>query len=471
MSRAERKDRRVRRAEAAARARAFRRPGSQPAQLRLRRTIRPAERPGHLATTAHIQAAYPFVAQAGLGTSGVLIGRDVYGGPFAIDPWLMYERKLLHDPNMLIVGRPDMGKSAMVKTTLLRQRVFGRRVEVVDPKGEYHNLISALGGVIVRLAPGGGTQLNPLERIGSAEQRQGLLLAVTRAMLGRPLEQYEAVGLSAALAAVDARWPRREVCIPDVVTELRDPSEETAKEINVSAKRAGSELRNCALALHRLCAGPLRGMFNGPTNAGERTWDAPAISLDVSPLAGLALDPAALAIAMICATTFLDAKRHQRTREARQAGREPEKTIRANDEGWRALPVPGLAEYYQQNFKLSRETGVQHIVVLHRFSDLSSAGEAGSRAQQLAEGLVSETATRVIYRQAEQEEELTAKVVGLSSTEQRIIARELGQGEGLWRIEGRSFRVRHLTSSTEWPLIQTDRAMGLRRPLTTGGRS
>jgi hypothetical protein len=323
--------------------------------------------------------------------------------------------------------------------------------------------------VIVRLAPGGGTQLNPLERIGSPEQRQGLLLAVTRAMLGRPLEQYEAVGLAAALAVVDDRHAGREVCVPDVVAELRDPSEQTAREINASIAQAGAELRNCALALHRLCAGPLRGMFDAPTSTGERTWDAPAISLDVSPLAGLALDSAALAIAMICATTFLDAKRYQRTREARAAGREPEKTIRANDEGWRALPVPGLAEYYQQNFKLSRETGVQHIVVLHRFSDLSSAGEAGSRAQQLAEGLVSETATRVIYRQAEQEEELTARVVGLSSTEQRIIARELGQGEGLWRIEGRSFRVRHITSSTEWPLIQTDRAMGARRQHTPKG--
>jgi hypothetical protein len=285
-------------------------------------------------------------------------------------------------------------------------------------------------------------------------------------MPARPLEQYEAVGLAAALAATDARHPGREVAIPDIVAELRQPSERTAAEINVDQQRAAGELRDCALALHRLCAGPLRGMFDAPTSTGEHTWDAAAISLDVSPLAGMALDPAALAIAMICATTFLDAKRHQRTRQARAQGREPEKTIRANDERWRALPVPGLAEYYQQNFKLSRETGVQHIVVLHRFSDLSSAGEAGRRAQQLAEGLISETATRVIYRQAEQEEQMTARVVGLSSTEQRIIARELTQGEGLSRIEGRSFLVRHLTSPSEWPLIQTDRAMGHRHPHT-----
>jgi type IV secretory pathway VirB4 component len=466
---AERKQQRLGLREHAARARAFAREDSQPAQLRLRRATRPAERPGHLATTAHIQAAYPFVAQAGLGARGVLIGRDVYGGPFAIDPWRMYEQGLVHDPNMLIVGRPGYGKSALVKTLLLRQRLFGRRVEVVDPKGEYDNLITALGGVVIRLEPGGATRLNPLERIGAPEQRQALLLAVTRAMLNRRLEQHEAVGLAAALTAADQRHQHREVCIPDIVGELKNPSEATAHELNVTCHAATQELRNCALALHRLCAGPLRGMFDAPTNTGEQTWEKPAIGLDVSALAGLALDPAALAIAMICATTFLDAKRHQRTREARDHGLEPDKTIRANDEGWRALPVPGLAEYYQQNFKLSRETGVQHIVVLHRFSDLSSAGETGSRAQQLAEGLSSETATRVVYRQAEQEEQLTARVVGLSSTEQRMIARELRQGEGLWRIEGRSFRVRHLTSSSEWPLIQTDGSMGERYPRAPRG--
>ena len=154
-----------------------------------------------------------------------------------------------------------------------------------------------------------------------------------------------------------------------------------------------------------------------------------------------------------------------RARPAR-TGREPERTIRSNDEGWRILTVPGLAEYYQRSFKLSRETGVQNVLVVHRFSDLTAVGDQGSRIQQLAQGIVSETATRVIYRQAERDVPLTAEVLGLSDEEQRIVGERLGQGEALWRLEARGFRVRHLISSIEWPLIQTDRAMGSRRPLT-----
>ena len=455
--------RRMARAERRARQRGFERQRSQPAQLRMHRVTRPGERPGHIATTAHVQAAYPFVAEAGLGSRGVLIGRDVYGGPFVIDPWLLYQQGRLHDPNLLILGRMDFGKSTLVKTLAFRQRLFGRRVEVTDPKGEYDKLIAGLGGVVLRLEPGGQIQLNPLERIGSPEQRQALLHAVARAILARQLHQHEAVGLTAALHAADSRAQRTEVCIPDVVAELRDPSEETAAEMNVPVRRARFELRDCALALHRLCTGPLRGMFDGPTNAGEETWDKPAISVNISQLGGPALDDTAIAITMICATAFLDAKRQQRAQRAYEQGIEPERTIRSNDEGWRILTVPGLAEYYQRSFKLSRETGVQNVLVLHRFSDLSAVGDEGSRLQQLAEGIVSETATRVVYRQAERDLELTTEVLGLSDEEQRIVGERLGQGEALWRLESQSFRVRHLISSIEWPLIQTDRAMGTRR--------
>ena len=48
------------------------------------------EQPGHVATTAHLQAAYPFVAEGGLGGRGVYIGRDAYGGSFVYDPWELY---------------------------------------------------------------------------------------------------------------------------------------------------------------------------------------------------------------------------------------------------------------------------------------------------------------------------------------------------------------------------------------------
>lgn len=459
------------RRERAARERALERERSQLPTWRRIGTgglVRPAERPGHLASTAHAQAAYPFVAQASLGQRGVLIGRNVYGGAFALDPWELYSAGLLQDPNMLVLGLKGYGKSALCKTWVFRQRVFGRRIEVIERKGEYGAVIEAMGGVTLRLQP--ELRLNPLERVGTRESRESLLRAVTRALLGRELTPAERVGLSAALATVDAGCAERDPVIPDIVAELREPSAELALELNVTQRAARDELRDCMLALRDLSTGPLRGMFDGPTNAGRDVWDRPAVGIDISQIARHAHgadENTALAIALICATAFLDGQRHARQQRAREHGHEPEKTVRVNDEAWRALSVPGAAEYYSSALKLSRDTGVQYVIALHRLSDLSATGDAGSRTQQLAEGLASEAAIRVIYRQAEREAPLTADSLQLSSTERALIS-ELGQGEALWRVGERGFRVRHLIADAEWQLVQTDEAMGARTPRAVG---
>jgi type IV secretory pathway VirB4 component len=450
-------------AERRVRALGLRRDRSQRAIGRLGRCALPGERPGHQVTTAHFQAVYPAVAEAGLGAEGVYIGRDMQGGSFVYDPWVLYARGVLNDANTLVIGRPDFGKSSLSKTWLMRSRVFGRRGEIVDLKGEYDPLVKALGGTILRLTPGGGTRLNPLTRIGRRELREGLLEAIARAMLGRPLSQAEAIGLSAALEEADRRRDGAEVCIPDVIEELRAPTTELAERLGAAKDDVQTELREVALALQRLCHGPLRGMFDGPTTAGEHVFDSPVISLDLSEITdGVAAVNLPIAIAMVCAVAFLDAKRVERAERARWQGRELEKTIRINDEAWRALPIAGLGDYYQAAFKLSRKTGVQHWLVLHRISDLRAAGDEGTRQQRLAEGLLADASTTIVYRQHAQELPLTTDALGLSQTERQLIG-SLDQGVALWRAGGRSFEVRHLLSDLEWDLIDTDQAMGSRR--------
>ena len=219
--------------------------------LRLRRA---GERPGHQASTAHVQAAYPAVTEAGLGSRGVLIGRDAYGGSFVFDPWVLYGAGVLTSANTIVFGHPGWGKSALSKTVLWRQRVFGRQVEIIDPKGEYLALVRAMGGVVLRLAPGGSVRLNPLTPIGTRELREGLLEAVTRAMLARALTQAEALGLSATLQAADDANTAGETCVADVIAQLRTPMPAVADLLGVSENQARSELRECALALQR----PLR---------------------------------------------------------------------------------------------------------------------------------------------------------------------------------------------------------------------
>jgi hypothetical protein len=95
-------------------------------------------------TTRHLQSVYPFMADAGLGSDGVVIGRDGLRRTFCYDPFVLYQKGKLNGPNMLILGDIGYGKSALTKSFLYRQVGFGYTPLVTDVKGEYDRLCEAL---------------------------------------------------------------------------------------------------------------------------------------------------------------------------------------------------------------------------------------------------------------------------------------------------------------------------------------
>lgn len=117
--------------------------------------------PAHRATTAHLQAVYPFVSDESLGQAGPLIGRDLLSGPFRFDPWELYRTGRITNPNVIVLGQLGRGKSSFVKTLVWRQLAFGRRAWILDPKGEYGPLARACGTEPIALAPGGATRGQP----------------------------------------------------------------------------------------------------------------------------------------------------------------------------------------------------------------------------------------------------------------------------------------------------------------------
>jgi len=408
-----------------------------------------AGRPGHSATTAHFQAAYPFVAEGGLGAPGAYIGRDAYGGSWLYDPWALYEHGLLSGPNMLVIGGIGSAKSALVKTYILRQRVFGRQAWVLDPKSEYAPLASAMGVQPIALAPGGEVRLNPLSPRGGRDAQLGLLRSVAQAALRRDLAPEEDAGLRVALEAVSATGS--EPALPMVVAALLGPSAEMAAGVAAeSRERFAAANREVALALQRLCEGDLRGMFDGPTSAGL-DLEAPLVVLDLSAVQ----DSAALGILMTCAAAWMQGIVMERRRAAEAGGA---KMIVALDEGWRVASHIGVSEWLQQSWKLCRANGVQNVIVLHRLSDLGAVGAAGSRQARIAEGLIADSDTKVIYAQSADQLGAVRELLGLSETEAELLP-TLRVGEALWVLGRRSFLVQHRLSSLERELADTDARM------------
>jgi type IV secretory pathway VirB4 component len=410
-------------------------------------SLRAAERPGHRCTTRHAQAVYPFIAAGGMGGRGVFIGRDASGEAFCYDPWVLYSEGLLDDPNVIVLGKLGQGKSALVKTLLWRMLLFGRRAFVLDVKREYGPLCQAVGVRPIALTPGGELRLNPLASRPEEHAQVELLRAVTITAIGGPLTQIEAAALREALHAVRASGVP-EPALPDIAAVLFSPVTEMAERLRTTVDRLARDARRAALALQDLCEGPLRGMFDGPTTAGL-DLEAKLLVLDLHAVR----DSPAVGILMACATAWMSALL---ARMAERPGRE--RLINVADESWKIIQHTGLGEWFQSNFKLARQFGVMNVVVLHKLADLQAVGDAGSRAARIAEGLIADASTRVVYHQDESQIEVTRQLLGLSSSESQLIAL-LCAGQALWRVGSRSFVVQHHRSRTEARLTNTDIGM------------
>ena len=410
------------------------------------------EQPGHVATTAHLQAAYPFVAEGGLGGRGVYIGRDAYGGSFVYDPWELYGRELT-SPNMLVIGQIGRAKSSLVKTYVWRQSVFQRRAWIIDPKGEYGALADAFDVTPLALEPGGALRLNPIGRDAGWQGQLRLLQAVCAGALHRALVPEEEAGLREALRLLNDQ--PQEPTLPAVVEVLLHPTEHMAQSLATTATEFAQSTRQAALGLQRLCEGDLHGMFDGPTTAGL-DLEARLVIIDLHAV----YDSAALGILMTCAAAWLRAQVQRQRARAEAHGETGDKLIVVVDEAWRIFSHLGIGEWLQDSFKHSRAYGVQNVIIMHRLSDLRSAGAEGSREARLAEGLLADAETRVIYAQPTDQLAATRDLLGLTETEAELLP-TLRRGEALWKVGQRSFLVHHRLSSFETRLVDTDARMAL----------
>jgi type IV secretory pathway VirB4 component len=398
-------------------------------------------------TTRHAQAVYPFMAAGGLGGRGVFIGRDSSGGAFCYDPWALYGDGVLDDPNVIVLGKLGQGKSALVKTLLWRMLLFGRRAFVLDVKREYGPLCDAVGVKSISLAPGAGVRLNPLASRPEEHAQLELLRAVTVTALGAPLTQVEAAALREALRTVRTRGVG-DPTLPEIATLMFAPVAVMAERLRTTTERLAVDSRRAALALQDLCEGPLQGLFDGPTTPGL-DLDSKLVVLDLHAVR----DSPAVGILMACATAWMSALL------ARMADRPArERLINVADESWKIIQHAGLGEWFQSNFKLARQFGVMNLVVLHKLADLQAAGDAGSRAARIAEGLVADASTRVVYHQDESQVPLTRTLLGLSEAEAGLLSM-LSAGQALWRVGSRSFVVQHYRSRLEGDLSDTDTGM------------
>ncbi len=380
----------------------------------------------HWATSSDLLSLRLPAHDAGTGLAGRPLGCCLRGFDFVLDPFDAYAAGLVSNPNVVVAGSIGAGKSTIVKMLLDRSLVRGRRVVVVDPKGEYAPLAASYGVRSITLGRDGWCSPFP------DDDREGrnLLRALVASAQGSPPTSDQHY-------VIDEVW--RRLPSPRPVRVLRALYEQLHSHI---ALEQATAQRSLALTLYRFIHGDLAELFDGVGD--PLRFDGQLIVLDLS----AQWSSNSLSVAALSAVAAAQ----------QVVAVQGELGYLVLDEAWALLSDDHALRWLQGSWKLARSRGLSHVLVLHRWTDVAAAGDDGSAQRERAQGLLRECETALLFRQPPDEAREMAVALGLHAREERYLT-ALPKGAALARYGTHRSVVRVIPDERDRQFIDTDGAM------------
>jgi type IV secretory pathway VirB4 component len=362
---------------------------------------------------------------AGTGLRGRTLGDAQRGSSFVFDPFDAYAAGLVSNPNMIVAGSIGAGKSTVVKMVLDRALERGRRVVVIDPKGEYASLARCHD--VETLVLGRDGWCDPFAR--NDRESRDLLRALLASAQGGSLKSDQHY-------ALDEVWG--EMGTPRPTRVLRSLFELLRPHLTSTSM---TPERSLALTLYRFIHGDLAGLFDG--DGEPMVFSGQLVVLDLS--AQWSSNSFAVAALSVVAA-------------AQQVAVEEELGYLVLDEAWALMADPSALRWLQGSWKLARARGLSHVLVLHRWTDVAAVGDVGTAHRERAQGLLRECETAWLFRQPPDEAREMAVALGLHAREERYLA-ALPKGAALVRYGAHRSIVRFRPDGRDVTFIDTDGAM------------
>ena len=380
----------------------------------------------HWATSRDISSLRLPAHDAGSGLVGRPLGQSLRGHHFVFDPFDAYEAGLVSNPNMIVAGSIGAGKSTLVKMLVDRALVRGRRVVVVDPKGEYGALAQSFG--VRSLSLGRDGWCNPFP--ANDRESRDFLRALVATAQGSPLSAEQHYEIDEAFERLASPRPQR------LLRAMFNDLEATI------AFDAPSTQRGLALILYRFVHGDLAGLFDG--EGDPLVFEGRLVVLDLSAQWSSESMPVAALSAVGAAQQVV--------------ARDGSLGYLVLDEAWALLSDSNALRWLQGSWKLARSRGLSHVLVLHRWSDVAAAGNEGSAQRERAQGLLRECETSWLFRQPADEAREMAVALGLHVREEQYLV-ALPKGAALVRYGAHRSIVRFVPDQRDVTFIDTDAAM------------
>ena len=374
--------------------------------------------PHYRGTSDNVAGMNPFAIGSARPTEGVAVGhiirrvgrRTVQGAPVHYDPITWFERSgLVNIPSLFILGLPALGKSTLTRRLILGMAARGTTTLVLgDLKGEYVELIKALGGQVIKLGRGLGC-LNVLEMGEAVEAARRLmdagheeaargLLAQARARRQAALESLLAIHrgvapdsrecsiLEEALGVLDQRITRRTLLLSDLLKVLTHPTQ-MMHQVAVSHGDTGTYnkiIERLEADLTPMAMGKGLGEVFGLATTIPLVRNRSAV-FDVSKIDEGDTKLRAAALVLSWSLGFSQIAVSHALADAGIEKHQPVNIVQ--DELWRALRAgTGLVARFDTLTRLDRDKGVSRMMISHTMEDLEALPDPVERA--MAAGFV-----------------------------------------------------------------------------------
>jgi conjugal transfer ATP-binding protein TraC len=212
--------------------------------------------------TSPLSACFPFVSSDLSSDSGILYGINRHNSSLII-----FDRFELENANSLVFATSGAGKSFAVKLEILRSRMLGVGVIVIDPEAEYKVLADSLGGVYVNFSLNSTNRINPfdLPKALPGESTADIIRSAIIDLMGLMnlmLGKLNPTEVSIMEKAIQESYNKKDITPDCDLSTVTPPTMTDLVEI-LQGIVGGDSL---AQRLYRYTEGTFAGIFNKPTN-------------------------------------------------------------------------------------------------------------------------------------------------------------------------------------------------------------